>query len=76
MDDFFFSPRRAQIPVGSQVAWKNNGALIHTATEIKSAWNTGDVAPGETKSVTFDTPGTYTYNCSPHPWMIGQVIVQ
>jgi len=50
--------------------------LIHTATEIKGAWNTGDVAPGETKSVTFDTPGTYTYNCSPHPWMIAQVIVQ
>jgi len=75
-DDFFFTPRRAQVAVGAQVAWKNNGALIHTATEIKSAWNTGDVAPGETKSVTFDTPGTYTYNCSPHPWMIGQVIVQ
>jgi outer membrane protein assembly factor BamB len=27
-------------------------------------------------SITFDTPGTYTYNCSPHPWMIAQVIVQ
>jgi quinohemoprotein ethanol dehydrogenase len=76
MDDFFFTPRRATVPVGAQVAWKNNGALIHTATEVKSAWDTGDVAPGETKLVTFDTPGTYTYNCSPHPWMIGQVIVQ
>src|SRR5712691_5751923 len=69
MDDFFFTPRRAQVAVGAQVAWKNNFSLVHTATEIKSAWNTGDVAPGETKSVTFDTPGTYTYNCSPHPWM-------
>ena len=50
--------------------------VIHTATDSKGAWNTGDIAPGESQSVKFDTAGTYTYNCSPHPWMFGQVIVQ
>jgi quinohemoprotein ethanol dehydrogenase len=76
VDDFFFTPRRAQVPVGTTVAWQNNGALVHTATEIKSAWDTGDINPGETRTINFDTPGTFTYVCSPHPWMIGQVIVQ
>jgi quinohemoprotein ethanol dehydrogenase len=76
VDDFFFTAKRVQASVGDTVSWKNNGALIHTATDSKGAWNTGDIAPGETKSVTFDAAGTYTYNCSPHPWMIGQVIVQ
>jgi alcohol dehydrogenase (cytochrome c) len=76
MDDFFFTPNRVQVPVGTTVSWQNNGASVHTATDSKGAWDTGDVNPGETRSVTFDTPGTYTYNCSPHPWMIGQVIVQ
>jgi alcohol dehydrogenase (cytochrome c) len=75
-DDFFFTPKRAQVPVGTTVNWKNNGALIHTATEIKGAWDTGDMNPGEAKSVTFSTAGTFVYNCSPHPWMIAQVIVQ
>jgi len=49
---------------------------VHTATESKGVWDTGDIAPGESKSVTFDSAGTYVYNCSPHPWMIGQIIVQ
>ena len=75
-DDFFFTPRRVQAAVGESVTWQNNGASIHTATDSKGAWDTGDIAPGESKAVEFDTPGTYTYNCSPHPWMFGQVIVQ
>jgi quinohemoprotein ethanol dehydrogenase len=49
---------------------------VHTATESKGSWDTGDIQPGESKSVEFDTAGTYTYSCSPHPWMFGQVIVQ
>jgi quinohemoprotein ethanol dehydrogenase len=75
-DDFYFTPKRSQIAVGGTVTFQNNGALIHTATGTTGAWDTGDIVGGGSKSVTFDTPGTYTYNCSPHPWMIGQVIVQ
>lgn len=76
VDDFYFTPKRAQVSVGDTVTFQNNGALIHTATESKGVWDTGDIAPGESKSVTFDSAGTYVYNCSPHPWMIGQIIVQ
>jgi hypothetical protein len=25
--------------------------------------------------VTFNRPGTYNYTCTPHPFMIGQIIV-
>jgi quinohemoprotein ethanol dehydrogenase len=76
VDDFYFTPRRVQVGVGDTVTFKNNGALVHTATESKGVWDTGDIAPGESKAVTFDSAGTYVYNCSPHPWMIGQIIVQ
>src|SRR5262249_4856408 len=75
-DDFFFTPRRVQVGVGETVTWKNNGALVHTATEVKGAWDTGDLGSNESKGITFEAAGTYTYNCSPHPWMIGQVLVQ
>jgi hypothetical protein len=30
---------------------------------------------GEAGSVTFNKPGTYAYICTPHPFMIGQIIV-
>jgi len=76
IDDFFFTPKRVQVPVGTTITWQNNGALVHTATENKGTFDTGNIAPGQTGTVTFDTPGTYTYTCSPHPWMYAQVIVQ
>ncbi|HEV7666135.1 MAG TPA: PQQ-binding-like beta-propeller repeat protein, partial [Chloroflexota bacterium] len=74
--DYDFLPRRVTVPAGTAVSWQNTGATIHTATDTKVAWDTGDIRPGETASVTFNTPGTFTYTCSPHPWMLGQVIVQ
>jgi len=76
MEDFRFFPSRVQVPVGSTVTWMNAGAAIHTATDMKGAFDTGDVLSNASASVTFDAAGTYTYTCLPHPWMVGQVIVQ
>jgi alcohol dehydrogenase (cytochrome c) len=76
MQDYDFFPRRVQVPTGTTVSWQNAGAVIHTATDSKGAWDTGDVRAGETGSVTFSSAGTFTYSCSPHPWMLGQLIVQ
>ena len=50
--------------------------MIHTATDGAGAFDTGDVGAGASASVTFQSAGTFTYNCTPHPWMIGQVIIQ
>ncbi len=74
--DYSFLPARMQIPSGTTLSWSNNGSVIHTATESHGAWDTGDIAPGSSVSIEYDTPGTYTFNCKPHPWMYGQVIVQ
>jgi len=74
--DYDYQPRRVQVPAGTTVSWNNTGSVIHTATDVKGAWNTGDILAGQSGSVTFEAAGTYTYTCSPHPWMLGQVIVQ
>jgi alcohol dehydrogenase (cytochrome c) len=76
VDDFYFTPKRVQVAVGDTVTFQNNGASVHTATDQQAGWDTGDIQAGASAQVTFDTAGTYTYNCSPHPWMIAQVIVQ
>ena len=39
-------------------------------------WDTGALAKGESKTVTFIKPGIHYYICTPHPWMYGQVIVE
>ena len=38
-------------------------------------WDTGLLARGQSVGVTFNRPGIYNVNCSPHPSMIGQIIV-
>jgi heme/copper-type cytochrome/quinol oxidase subunit 2 len=30
---------------------------------------------GQSGTVTFNEPGTYNYICTPHPFMVGQIIV-
>jgi alcohol dehydrogenase (cytochrome c) len=75
MLDYAFQPIKVQVPVGTTLTWQNNGAVIHTATANDNAWNTGDITAGGSASVTFNTAGTFNYNCSPHPWMIGQISV-
>jgi plastocyanin len=74
--DFRFEPVRIQIPTGTTISWENQGSTIHTVTAQDGAFDSGDLAAGQTFSYTFDTPGSYIYVCSPHPWMVGQVQVQ
>jgi plastocyanin len=76
MNDYFFLPLRAAVPAGTTVSWSNTGAVIHTATSNNGAFDTGDLATGQSREITLNTPGTYNYTCSPHPWMIGQLMVE
>jgi len=58
------------------VTFSNAGTQAHNATSSEAGgFDTGMLAKDESASVTFNQPGTYTYICSPHPSMIGQIIV-
>jgi quinohemoprotein ethanol dehydrogenase len=75
--EYNFTPQVVAVPKGTTITWRNDGSVIHTATAQDLSWDTGDIAGGgAVASVTFDTPGTWTYNCTPHPWMIGRIVVQ
>jgi plastocyanin len=75
-DEYAFSVYRAQVKVGTQVTWVNNGRLNHTVSAEDGSWTTGSLAPLEAGAVTFDKPGTYTYICKDHPWAKAQLIVE
>jgi len=80
--EFEFIPKEVQVKVGTTVTWTNAGTTKHSATAIDRAFNTRNLAPGETKSVTFSTPGTFVYHCVFHgnpddrSGMIGTVVVE
>jgi plastocyanin len=75
--EYNFTPQVVQVPVGTTLTWKNDGSVVHTATAADGSFDTGDISGGGgTASVTFSVAGTFNYNCTPHPWMLGRVIVQ
>lgn len=73
--DFAFTPATLTISAGDTVTWTNGDQVVHTATSTSGAFDSGDLAPGASFSLTFTTPGTYDYLCTPHPTMTGKIVV-
>jgi len=68
-----FAPKDVDVKAGDTIVWHNTGTLQHSITA--DTFDAGLVDPGHTFSRRFDTPGVYTYHCTPHPWMKGVVRV-
>ena len=74
--DYAFSPVRITVTVGTKVTFTNNGKALHNASSMDGGgWDTGMMGAGKSVGVTFNRPGTYSYACLPHSFMIGQIIV-
>ena len=72
--NFKFEPADVTVAAGGTITWTNDHNQPHTAT-ASGAFDTGSLAPGESKTITFDTAGTFNYICSFHPFMTGTVVV-
>jgi FtsP/CotA-like multicopper oxidase with cupredoxin domain len=77
MLDDRFEPRTLTIPAGTTVTFVNKGADWHSVAAFDGSYQSGQIAPGASYSVTFDKPGTYSYICNHHArqGMTGQIIV-
>jgi plastocyanin len=71
-----FGPTTLTVQRGATVTWQNNDAIVHTATSDTGAWDSGNISAGGSKSVTFNTVGTFPYHCTVHPMMTGTIVVQ
>ena len=74
--NYKFAPDAITVKAGSEVTWTNSDDTKHTATADDGSFDTGDLATGDSKAVTFDKPGTFTYYCKFHPFMKATVEVQ
>lgn len=81
MKDEAFSPQTIKIKKGTKVTWTNNDSIghnvvaddAHNAAGLPS--DSSLLSKGGTYSFTFDTVGTFSYHCTPHPFMTGVVEV-
>jgi plastocyanin len=93
MGDVAFMPDQVTVSVGDTVEWRNESGVTHTVTadpdlaadpanvelpEGAEAFDSGEVASGESFSYTFEQAGTYRYVCLPHErqGMLGTVVVE
>jgi plastocyanin len=74
---FQFMPSSLCVAPGTTVTWTQEDATAHTVTSTGSNWSkdSGALSQNATFSVTFDTPGVYSYWCAFHHFMLGTVKV-
>ena len=77
MVDDRFEPNSLEVPAGTIVTWINKGADWHSIAAYDGSFESQKLAPGETFSVPFDTPGVYQYICKHHglQGMLGRLTV-
>ena len=76
IDEHAFNPQRAQVTAGTRVRFINNGEMAHTIQARDGTWTTGAIEAGLFKYVAFDTPGTFPFHCTDHPWALGEITVE
>jgi len=77
MMNIAFNPGTLTISKGATVTWQNNDGITHTSTSDTGVWDTGNIAGGTSKAVTFSNAGTFKYHCAIHgPSMSGTIVVQ
>ena len=76
IDNFAFGPQSLTVKVGTTVTWTNRDDIPHTVVSSDGVFKSKARDTDETFSYKFDKAGTYSYFCSLHPKMTGQVVVQ
>jgi plastocyanin len=72
----FKFPETVTVAAGQTVRWINDDAVDHTITFDSGEGTSPPIGQGGVFTHTFARAGTYTYHCTPHPFMRGTIIVQ
>jgi plastocyanin len=73
---FAFGPSEVRVRAGERVTWINCDEDAHTSTADGGDWRSPLLSPGDAFTQTFETLGEFAYHCEPHPFMVGQVVVE
>lgn len=72
-----FGPKTVTIKAGTTVIFENADiGMVHSVFGQKGEFVTPMLAPGARFEKRFDKKGAVHYQCAPHPWMKGTIIVR
>ncbi|MGW2254246.1 plastocyanin/azurin family copper-binding protein [Kitasatospora sp. NPDC001660] len=74
---FAFSPSSLTVSRGTTVTWTNGDPVMHSVkSDGRGPLHSGPMNPGDSYSFRFDSPGTYSYHCCFHTYMVATVTVK
>jgi plastocyanin len=75
ISNFKFTPATIRVDIGARVTVSNKDSTAHTATADAGGFDTDDIDPGESKTVSLTKAGRFPYHCEIHPFMHGVIVV-
>ena len=76
IQNFAFNPATLTVKAGTTVTWNNQDSTTHHVVSDTGAFDSGNLANGQSYSFKFAKSGNYPYHCSIHPSMTGTIVVQ
>ena len=81
VEQFKFSPQTLTVSRGGEVTWTNKDSILHTATSGRpgspsGAFDGSMEMAGRTFVQVFNETGTFTFFCSRHEFMTGEIRVE
>lgn len=78
MSGYGFTPRTLTVTAGSTITWTNQDTAPHDvrSTSGPQSFHSPMLDKGGSWSHTFTSPGTYSYLCTVHAGMTGQLVVK
>ena len=75
--NFEFQPQKLTVKAGTKVTWTNRDTAVHSIKDTSPLATPAspDLAQGAAFSITYGTPGSYSYICGIHNYMTGSVEV-
>jgi plastocyanin len=75
--NFEFKPKTVKVKPGTKVTWTNADSSIHDVKDTSPLATPAspEMSKGDTFSITYPQPGSYSYVCAIHPYMLGTVEV-
>jgi plastocyanin len=70
-----YAPAQISVLTGETVTWKNDSVRNHTVTADDGTYDSGTIVSQSLYVHRYDVPGTYTYTCTLHAGMRGEVDV-
>ena len=75
IENFKFVPDALTVTAGAKITVENRDQIPHTITARDGAFDSGNMAGGQTYEFSVKEPGEYPYFCEIHEYMTGRITV-